>query len=73
MSDLKSSASAIIVKDVPRGVSEEILSQYFFSRGGEIKQLTFCGERREATIEFEDSSGMCYSSGVIRTVNMCTT
>lgn len=58
MADVKSSTSAIVVKDIPRGVSEEILNQYFFSRGGEIKQLTFCGEKREATIEFEDSSGM---------------
>lgn len=68
MSDLKSSASAIVVKDIPRGVGEEVLSQYFFSRGGEIKQLTFCDERKEATIEFEDSSGMCFGES-----NTCTT
>ena len=47
---------AIAVKGVPRGVSEEVLSQYFFSQGGEIKNLKIEGEK--AIVEFEDTSGM---------------
>ena len=47
---------AVAVKGFPRGISEEVLSQYLFSQGGEIKNLKIEGD--EAIVEFEDTSGM---------------
>ena len=52
-------AGGILVEDIPRGLSGEIISQYFFSRGGDIKAFRLFEGGRKALVEFEDTSGLC--------------
>ena len=75
-----SNAGCILVKDIPRGLSSEVIKQYFFSRGGEIKAFQSYENGRKAILEFEDStgqysktSGMLFLVGtIIRGAHTCT-
>ena len=52
----------VIVEDIPRGISDEVIKQYFFSRGSEIQVFQFDEDARKARIVFEDDGG---ASGVV--------
>ena len=49
--------AALLLKNIPRGLDSELLNQYFFSRGGEVKEIQASDGLREAIVEFEDPSG----------------
>ena len=49
----------ITVEDIPRGLSDEVVEQYFFSKGSEIQLFQFDKEKRKARIIFEDHGGTC--------------
>ena len=53
----------ILVDNIPRGLGSEVIRQYFFARGGEIKAFRCYENGRKAILEFEDSGGTlhCYS------------
>ena len=69
MSGLQKSSSSrpqsgvVLVKDIPRGLSGEVVSQYFFSRGGEMKTFQMDENKRSALVEFEDTSGIVFPPG----------
>ena len=48
----------ITVEDIPRGLSDEVVEQYFFSKGSEIQLFQFDKEKRSARIIFEDHGGI---------------
>ena len=47
----------VVVRDIPRGLSEEVIKQYFFSRGGDIAVFQFFEDDRVAHIVYEKSGG----------------
>ena len=47
----------IIVEDIPRGLSDEVIQQYFFSKGSEIQLFQFDEDARKARIIFENNGG----------------
>lgn len=49
---------SIVVQDIPHGLSGEVIRQYFFSQGGEIRAFRMCSDERRAFVEFEDPSGV---------------
>lgn len=50
--------AGIVVESVPHGLSSDVVRQYFFSRGGEIKAFRMHADERKAFVEFENSSGV---------------
>lgn len=49
---------SIVVKGIPLGLSGDVIRQYFFSRGGEIRAFRMCADERRAFVEFEDPLGV---------------
>jgi hypothetical protein len=45
----------VVVEDIPRGLSVEVIKQYLFSKGGEIRAFHVCEGGKKARVEFEDT------------------
>ena len=46
------------MKEIPQGLDSEVIKQYFFSRGGEIRTYRYYAEEKKVFLEFEDPEGV---------------
>ena len=63
---MMSTSGGIIVKDIPRGITIEVIKQYFFARGGAINEVRFYEDGKKAFVKFEDSKGVLCRVSFVR-------